>query len=93
MSAARFLDDWNLLRLAVLAATDLGFDGPLATSGCDGRWACRSATGSESVQGASWLVAPKSVLVIVIVEHFVTPSKGPGDARSAVKMTVCLLPS
>lgn len=77
--AARDLNYWNLLRvvIAVLAPPNLGVDGALATSGCDRRRTCRLAAGSEPVEGASWLFAPKSVLIVVVVKHFVTLRRDP----------------
>jgi len=78
--------------VAVPATADLRVAGALATGGGGGRRACRLAPSADSVEGTSGLVAPKSVLIIVVVEHFVTPSKGPALARTAVKMTICLLP-
>ena len=101
--ATRVLNDLNLLRgvvrivevragkvdrAAVLAAPNLGVDGTWAAGGGDGRRACRLAARSDAVEGTSWLVAPKSVLIIVVVDHFVTPSTGPGQTESAVKMTI-----
>ena len=78
---------------AVLAAADLRVDGARAAGW---RYRCRArrlAASSESVEGPGGFVAPKSVLIVVIVEHFVTPSKGPAEALSAAKMTICLHPS
>ena len=79
--------------VAVLAATYLRVDWALAAGWRDGRRTGGLAPSGESVEGSSWFVVPKSVLIIVIVEHVVTPSKGPAEAHSAVKMTICLLPS
>ena len=79
--------------VAVLAVADVRVDGALAAGWRNG---CRTgglAPSGESVEGSGWFFVPKSVLIIVIVEHVVTPSKGPAEAQSAVKMTICLLPS
>lgn len=89
----------NLLRLvildglAVLPTADLRVDRALAAGWRDWRRTSGLAPSGESVEGPSWFFVPKSVLIIVIVEHVVTPSKGPAEAHSAVKMTICLLPS
>ncbi len=79
--------------VAVLAPANLWVDGACAASGSAGCWARRLAPGGDSVECPSGFVRPKSVLIVVIVEHFVTPSKGPAEARSAAKMTICLHPS
>ena len=74
-------DDRDLLRVAVLATADLRVDRARTAGGSDWRWPRRLAASGEPVERTSGFVAPKSVLVVVVVEHFVTPSIG---SRSAL---------
>ena len=85
-------DDLHLLRVAMSSTADLWVEGARPSSRSNRVRAGRLTPSGNSVEGSCRLVAPKSILIIVIVEHSVTPFQGPVEARAAVKMTICLHP-